>query len=139
MLGAKSLQRLLAVQASYQISINELSEENSIDSILKTALLQPGLEELKKRPNFNYAKKILSGSINNSDKIDLIIRGSLTSSRKFDKLDKLIQAILRLAIYEISFDIKVPKKVIINEYLNISHIFFTGDESKLVNGILDRF
>ena len=137
MLGAKSLQRLLAVQASYQISINELSEENSIDSILKTALLQPGLEELKKKPNFNYAKKILSGSINNSDKIDLIIRGSLTSSRKFDKLDKLIQAILRLAIYEISFDIKVPKKVIINEYLNISHIFFSGDESKLVNGILD--
>ena len=137
MLNAKSLQRLLAVQASYQISINELSEENSIDSILKTALLQPGLEELKKRPNFNYAKKILSGSINNSDKIDLIIRGSLTSSRKFDKLDKLIQAILRLAIYEISFDIKVPKKVIINEYLNISHIFFSGDESKLVNGILD--
>ena len=137
MLGAKSLQRLLAVQALYQISINELSEENSIDSILKTALLQPGLEELKKRPNFNYAKKILSGSINNSDKIDLIIRGSLTSSRKFDKLDKLIQAILRLAIYEISFDIKVPKKVIINEYLNISHIFFSGDESKLVNGILD--
>ena len=137
MLGAKSLQRLLAVQASYQISINELSEENSIDSILKTALLQPGLEELKKRPNFNYAKKILSGSINNSDKIDLMIRESLTSSRKFDKLDKLIQAILRLAIYEISFDIKVPKKVIINEYLNISHIFFSGDESKLVNGILD--
>ena len=137
MLGAKSLQRLLAVQALYQISINELSEENSIDSILKTALLQPGLEELKKRPNFNYAKKILSGSINNSDKIDLMIRESLTSSRKFDKLDKLIQAILRLAIYEISFDIKAPKKVIINEYLNISHIFFSGDESKLVNGILD--
>ena len=100
-------------------------------------MLQPGLEELKKKPNFNYAKKILSGSINNSDKIDLIIRGSLTSSRKFDKLDKLIQAILRLAIYEISFDIKAPKKVIINEYLNISHIFFSGDESKLVNGILD--
>ena len=72
MLGAKSLQRLLAVQALYQISINELSEENSIDSILKTALLQPGLEELKKKPNFNYAKKIISGFLNNSDKIDII-------------------------------------------------------------------
>ena len=139
MLGAKSLQRLLAVQALYQISINELSEENSLDSILKTVLLQPGLEELKKKPNFNYAKKILNGFLNNSDKIDLLIRKSLTSSRKLDNLDKLIQAILRLAIYEINFDIKVPKKIVINEYLNISHIFFTGDESKLVNGILDRF
>ena len=38
MLSAKSLQRLLAVQALYQISINELSDENSLDSILKTAL-----------------------------------------------------------------------------------------------------
>ena len=139
MLGAKSLQRLLAVQALYQISINELSEENSLDSILKTVLLQPGLEELKKKPNFNYAKKILNGFLNNSDKVDILIRKSLTSSRKLDNLDKLIQAILRLAIYEINFDIKVPKKIVINEYLNISHIFFTGDESKLINGILDRF
>jgi N utilization substance protein B len=139
MLSAKSLQRLLAVQALYQISINELSDENSLDSILKTVLLQPGLEELKKKPNFNYAKKILNGFLNNSGKVDILIRKSLTSSRKFDNLDKLIQAILRLAIYEINFDIKVPKKIVINEYLNISHIFFTGDESKLVNGILDRF
>ena len=86
-----------------------------------------------------YAKKILNGFLNNSDKVDILIRKSLTSSRKLDNLDKLIQAILRLAIYEINFDIKVPKKIVINEYLNISHIFFTGDESKLVNGILDRF
>jgi N utilization substance protein B len=135
----KSLQRLLAVQALYQISINELSSENSIDSILETAIQQPGLEELKKKPNFNYAKKILNGFLENSQQIDLLIRTSLTASRSLDKLDKLIQAILNLAIYEIKFGPKVPKKIIINEYLNISHIFFTGAESKLINGILDSF
>ena len=135
----KSLQRLLAVQALYQISINELSSENSIDSILETAIQQPGLEELKKKPNFNYAKKILNGFLENSQQIDLLIRTSLTTSRSLDKLDKLIQAILNLAIYEIKFGQKVPKKIIINEYLNISHIFFTGAESKLINGILDSF
>jgi len=135
----KSLQRLLAVQALYQISINELSSKNSIDSILETAMQQPGLEELKKKPNFNYAKKILNGFLENSQQIDLLIRTSLTASRSLDKLDKLIQAILNLAIYEIKFGSKVPKKIIINEYLNISHIFFTGAESKLINGILDSF
>ena len=135
----KSLQRLLAVQALYQISINELSSENSIDSILETAIQQPGLEELKKKPNFNYARKILNGFLENSPQIDLLIRTSLTASRSLDKLDKLIQAILNLAIYEIKFGPKVPKKIIINEYLNISHIFFTGAESKLINGILDSF
>ena len=135
----KSLQRLLAVQALYQISINELSSDNSIDSILETAIQQPGLEELKKKPNFNYAKKILNGFLENSQQIDLLIRTSLTASRSLDKLDKLIQAILNLAIYEIKFGPKVSKKIIINEYLNISHIFFTGAESKLINGILDSF
>ena len=122
----KSLQRLLAVQALYQISINELSSENSIDSILETAIQQPGLEELKKKPNFNYAKKILNGFLENSQQIDLLIRTSLTASRSLDKLGKLIQAILNLAIYEIKFGPKVPKKIIINEYLNISHIFSQG-------------
>ena len=135
----KSLQRLLAVQALYQISINELSTENSINSIQETVIQQPGLEELKKKPNFNYAKKILNGFLENSQQIDLLIRTSLTASRSLDKLDKLIQAILNLAIYEIKFGPKVSKKIIINEYLNISHIFFTGTESKLINGILDSF
>ena len=135
----KSLQRLLAVQALYQISINELSSENSFDSILEEAMYQPGLEELKKKPNYNYAKKILNGFMDNSTQIDLLIRTSLTTSRSVDKLDNLIHAILKLAVYEMKFGPKVPKKVVINEYLNISHIFFTGTESRLINGVLDSF
>ena len=135
----KSLQRLLAVQALYQISINELSNENSFDSILEEAMYQPGLEELKKKPNYNYAKKILNGFMDNSTQIDLLIRTSLTTSRSVDKLDNLIHAILKLAVYEMKFGPKVPKKVVINEYLNISHIFFTGTESRLINGVLDSF
>jgi N utilization substance protein B len=135
----KSLQRLLAVQTLYQISINELSSENSIDSILEEAMNQPGLEELKKKPNYNYAKKILNGFIDNSIQIDLLIRTSLTANRNLDKLDNLIHAILKLAVYEMKFGPKVPKKVVINEYLNISHIFFTGTESRLINGVLDSF
>ena len=135
----KSLQRLLAVQALYQISINELSSENSFDSILEEAMSQPGLEELKKKPNYNYAKKILNGFMDNSTQIDLLIRTNLTTSRSVDKLDNLIHAILKLAVYEMKFGPKVPKKVVINEYLNISHIFFTGTESRLINGVLDSF
>ena len=135
----KSLQRLLAVQALYQISINELSNENSFDTILEEAMRQPGLEELKKKPNYNYAKKILNGFMDNSTQIDLLIRTSLTTSRSLDKLDNLIHAILKLAVYEMKFGPKVPKKVVINEYLNISHIFFTGTESRLINGVLDSF
>jgi N utilization substance protein B len=32
----------------------------------------------------------------------------------------------------------VPPRVVISEYVDIAHAFFSGDEPKVVNGVLDR-
>ena len=32
----------------------------------------------------------------------------------------------------------VPAKVVVNEYLNMAHAFFSEGEPALVNGVLDR-
>jgi len=32
----------------------------------------------------------------------------------------------------------VPAKVVINEYVNVSHFFFSEDEPRVVNGVLDK-
>ena len=31
-----------------------------------------------------------------------------------------------------------PVRVVLNEYLDVAHGFFTGDEPRMVNGLLDR-
>ena len=31
-----------------------------------------------------------------------------------------------------------PAKVVINEYLDVAHGFFAGDEPRMANGVLDR-
>jgi N utilization substance protein B len=31
-----------------------------------------------------------------------------------------------------------PAKVVINEYLDVAHGFFDGEEPRMVNGLLDR-
>jgi N utilization substance protein B len=31
-----------------------------------------------------------------------------------------------------------PAKVVINEYLDVSHGFFDGEEPRMANGVLDR-
>jgi N utilization substance protein B len=31
----------------------------------------------------------------------------------------------------------VPVRVVINEYVDVAHAFFAGDESRVVNGVLD--
>jgi transcription antitermination protein NusB len=32
----------------------------------------------------------------------------------------------------------MPARVVLNEYIDIAHAFFSGKEPKLVNGVLDR-
>ena len=32
----------------------------------------------------------------------------------------------------------VPARVVINEYIDVAHAFFDGDEPKVVNGVLDK-
>ena len=49
-----------------------------------------------------------------------------------------MRAILRAAAYELIGCPDVPAKVIINEYLNVAHAFFEGEEPGVVNGVLDR-
>ncbi len=48
-----------------------------------------------------------------------------------------MRAILRAGAYELHQRLDIPAKVIINEYLDVAHAFFGGDEPRVVNGILD--
>ena len=111
----KSLQRLLAVQALYQISINELSSENSIDSILETAIQQPGLEELKKKPHVTVAH-ITTGKYN----IFLKIRAKGTEHAReiifsIDDVEGVLRTETMISLEESINDKKRLMKSIFNE------------------------
>ena len=47
--------------------------------------------------------------------------------------------VLRLAIYEIKYIDDVPRKVSINEAIEIGKLYGTEDSGSFINGILDRF
>jgi N utilization substance protein B len=53
-------------------------------------------------------------------------------------VDSILRALLRSAAFEITIRDDVPARVVINEYVDIAHAFFSGDEPKVVNGVLDR-
>ena len=97
--------------------------------------------------NFDYlishiSKKLLKDSINgvidNQNQIDSIIKKNLSSNWRFNRLDKILKAILRAAVYEISYQLRTPSKVIINEYIDITHSFYSKKEPEFVNAILDK-
>ena len=97
--------------------------------------------------NFDYlishiSKKLLrdtiNGVIDNQSQIDSIIKKNLSSNWRLNRLDKILKAILRAAVYEISYKLNTPSKVIINEYIDITHSFYSKKEPEFVNAILDK-
>jgi len=71
-------------------------------------------------------------------KIDEMLSGYLASGWKMERISKVDLSILRLAIYEIRFDDKIPVKVAINEAVELAKRY-GGDESyKFVNGVLHQ-
>ena len=57
---------------------------------------------------------------------------------RLSRIDSILRAILRSGVYELLEKRDVQARAIINEYVEIAHDFFGGEEPSVVNGVLDR-
>ncbi len=85
-----------------------------------------------------YARALLSTTIENKDRLDEAIRSAL-QNWDMDRISLIDKNILRFALCEIIYFPEVPPKVIVNEAIEVAHRFSSVDAGKFVNGILDRF
>ena len=132
----KSSSRLFAVQILYEMELNDKSYE-----LILKAFSDDYLSELEKinnhgKPNKNYIEKLIKGVSNHQKEIDELINENLTN-RKLSNLDSLMRSILRISVYELIYEFKIPKKVVFNEYIEIAKSFFNGEEPSLINAVLD--
>ena len=138
MSNVKSFQRLLVVQALYELSINENRSHTPIKEIFKNIIEQSDYNKKINNSNLNFAEKIYEGVTENIDEINKILRVSMNKKVKTNTMDKLLISILRSAIYEILFSDNVTKKIVISEYLLIANRFFGNNETAFINGVLDN-
>ena len=134
----KSYQRLLAVQALYEVSINNRSTEISIDELLFHIIDNADLKKKINGSKLLLTKEIYSGVQSNLITIDFKLKNSLKIKSKAQSFDNLLLSIFRCAIYEIEIKKELSKKIIISEYLLISNHFFGNKEASLLNGVLDN-
>tara|TARA_Y100000816_G_C26076172_1_gene566522 strand:- start:796 stop:1218 length:423 start_codon:yes stop_codon:yes gene_type:complete len=134
----KSYQRLLAVQAIYESSINKKIIDSSFDEMLSHIIENVDFKNKINALKIPLAKEIYFGVSTNLEKIDLILKNSLSDKTKAESFDKLLLSIFRCAIFEIAIKKQISKKIVISEYLLVSNHFFTDKESALLNGVLDN-
>ena len=84
-----------------------------------------------------FAAQLVRGVLSNRDRLDAIL-GDASEHWKLDQMAKVDRVILRIAIYEIAIDRRVPTKAAINESIELAKTFSGEEAGRFVNGILGR-
>jgi N utilization substance protein B len=127
MAGVRRKARTLALQALYEID----TSGHKADDVTGRLLAEEDFTE----ENEAFVRDIVSGVIENKDKLDQSIREH-APAWPIEQLPVIDRNILRLAIFEILIDNRVPVKVAINEAVELAKTFGADRSSKFVNGVL---
>jgi len=119
--------RALALKVLYEVD----SVGHDVDETLTRFLAKEGLSE----ENDAFARELVSGVVQNREKIDHNIQ-TFAPAWPVEQISVVDRNILRLAIFEILLDNKVPVKVAINEAVELAKTFGSDNSSKFVNGVL---
>lgn len=131
-----SAARLAAVQSIYAIDVGELSSAEVIDDVLVNRKGQMLEDEEMVTPDGVLYQKIVNGV---QDQRATLLEISEPSCPRLTegRLEPLLASIVLAGCYELLANEDVDAPIIINEYINVTHAFYGGQEAKMVNGVLD--
>ena len=87
-------------------------------------------------PEDEYIKRAYFGVCANKEQIDALI-GKSTKGWRTTRLTRLSRSIMRLAVYEMLFEEKIPNSVAINEAVELTKKFDDPKAKAFVNGVLN--
>ena len=127
MAGARRRARILAFQGLCEID----SASHGMKEVVNHLLTKGRLSQ----ENSAFVTELVSGVIQNKGEIDSNIK-NFAPTWPIEQIPVVDRNILRLAIFEILLDNKVPVKVVINEAVELAKTFGGDNSSKFVNGVL---
>ena len=134
----KSAARLYAVQALFQME----AAGQSVDAVRREfethrfgAVIEG--EELAEGDRHLF-RQIIEEAVNWQARIDQMTDRALVAKWPIARIDPVIRALFRAAGAELIGPV-TPPRVVITEYVDVSHAFFPdGREPKFVNAVLDH-
>lgn len=127
MVGSRHRARELALQALYEIDYTGHKAEEVTNHLLAEKVLD---EE-----HANFGLDLVKGVIEHQAEIDEKIR-NFAPVWPLPQMSAIDRSILRLAIFEILVDNRVPVKVAINEAIELAKTFGSKSSPQFINGVL---
>ncbi len=127
MAGVRRKARILALKTLFELDIAGHDSEETLTRHLEEEALPQGVA--------SFARELVRGVVENRERIDATIR-SYAPAWPLEQLALVDRNILRLAIFEILVNNRVPAKVAINEAVELAKTFGGESSPRFVNGVL---
>lgn len=128
-MGLRREGRELALQILYAQDSNRENLRDTLRGFRETVEASPQIRE--------FAEGIVIGVQEHLEQIDEAIR-SRSRNWSISRMPRVDLNIMRIATYELLFRMDIPKKVTINEAVEIAKKYGDKDSPAFVNGILDE-
>src|SRR5204862_4283 len=136
---ARSVARLAAVQALYQMEVSAAGAEAVIREFSEHRFDrdlpgEPGEDLALAQADEAFFADLVRGVVEHQKAVDAAIARRLASGWRLERLDATARAILRAGAYELSHRADVPTEVVIDEYVELAKSCFEGPEPGVARG-----
>ena len=144
----KSGARLAAVQANYMIALGQLPVDEVIEDFIQGKVGRFAIDDSQGEENEQfvelgpidtvYFEQMVRGAQSKKEDLEKSLNRFLHGEWSYEKMNGIMQALLLSAVYEIANTTDVDVKVLIQEYVDLAYAFFSKNEPKMVNAVLDQ-
>jgi transcription antitermination protein NusB len=136
--SGRSAARLAAVQALYQMELTGVGAEETVFEFVEHRFGKEAETGTAGEIDSDFFGRLVRGVPDHQEEIDAGITKVLSADWRLTRIDSILRAILRAGTFELIACKDVPAKAVIDEYVDVGHAFFTGDEPSFLNAALDR-
>ncbi len=137
-MGARRLGRERALQALFQMDLAGVDAEEALDFAWRTGVANaetPSPEADSESRDFS--RELVTGVNRFREEIDQQIDANSLHWR-LERMARVDRNILRLAVFELLHRADIPKRVTLNEAIELAKTYGSEESSAFVNGILDK-
>lgn len=121
--------REAALQVLFQIDLGKADYANALSFVTE--------ENNLTESQVSFVRDLVSGVLRNIENINTIIN-DISIDWDLNRMAAVDRNILRLALFEMCFDDKVPPNVAVNEAIELGKTFSTAESGRFINGILGK-
>jgi N utilization substance protein B len=138
-MGARRTARERALQALYGMEMSKVGPAEALEQAFASSAQEPEARQAADADPAarSFARELVEGVTANLEEIDALLEKH-SHNWRLERMDRIDRNILRLGVFELKCRPDIPRKVTLNEAIELGKNFGTSESPSFINGLLDR-